>query len=115
MTKAKRKFSRKTSGRYAARINLRWRGEDGKWRSRSLVQVSDSLEKAIDALLLEDEINSLTYEVPDGFGGTETVKIHSKTKKIVGVSLDKYVTRKRKVSKASRKKAVKKKSRRRRH
>jgi hypothetical protein len=96
--KAKKKFSRKSSGRFAVRINLKWKSKNGKWISRSLVQVSDTLESAIALLIQHEEINSLTYEVKNENFGSKKKKIHSATKRIVGVSYDKYVGRKRKIS-----------------
>lgn len=117
--KARKKFSRKHSGRYVARIKLKWKSESGKWVSRTLYRVSESMQEAIEDLLKEEEINSLTYEVmkkdkKTGKKKYRKKKIHSKEKKIVGVSFDKYVKRKvkhGKVSKTTSKKGTKKKSR----
>jgi hypothetical protein len=115
--RATKKFSRKKSGRYVARIRLKWKSKSGKWVSRNLVQVSDSLQEAIDKLLEHDEINSLTYETfshDDGDLVSGESSIASKTKRIAGVSFSKYTKRKYKsgkISKTAKSKARPKKSR----
>lgn len=115
--RATKKFSRKGSGRYIARISLKWKSKNGKWVSRNLVQVSDTLQAAIDKLLEHDEINSLTYETFDHEDGdliSGESSIASKSKRIAAVSFSKYSKRKYKsgkISKATKSKRRPKKAR----
>lgn len=117
--RASKKFSRKKSSsggtpRFSVRIRLKWKSKKGKWVSRNLVQVSTSLEAAIEKLLEHDEINSLTYERFDDEHEGEQAGIANKKKKILSVSFDKHVERKHKsgkVSKTAKAKARPKKSR----
>lgn len=112
---AKKKFSRKKGQKFAAKITLKWRGVDGKTKQKTLYHVSDSLESAIESLLKNDEINSLTYESQvrgEDQGVTKQKKIGGSTKRITAVSFEKRIERTRKIPKTSRKKGTKKKSRR---
>lgn len=117
--RAQRKFSRKKSGRYVARISLKWKSKNGNWVQRNLVQVSPTLAEAIEKLLQHDEINSLTYETFDHEDGdlvSGSSTIASKTKRISAVSFSKYSKRKYKkpngkISKTSKSKKRSKKPR----
>lgn len=107
---ARKRFTRKKSfdgkgSRYTARISLRWKSKSGKFVTRNLSATADSMDRAMELLLANELLNSNTYERWDEENQeTYLDEIGGKNKRIVGVSFDKYIARKRKVSKAAKSK-----------
>lgn len=94
----KKRASRKKAFYYTVRVRLRYKGAKGKWRTESLSYSSLDLSTAVKKLLAEKDFDSLTSG-DDNEEYTGRRKIKGKSKRVIGVEIDK-ITEKTKTQKA---------------